>query len=348
VSLQLSMKLPASKSSYMIPAGEGERFVFGTQMAIVIANSQSIGDALEIVQLSGGKGDGFPKHIHHKANEAIYVLDGKLELDIGTQTRQLTAGDYAHIPAGTVHAYRMLGNRTRLLSVTVGGEVAPFYQKIGIPYDKHERPHLVTGDLAEENWTQAVGSLDIQFIDDVDVHSSQLHEDGSVPGSVIPYILEAGDGDHTLSGDQVHTFLSTNNATGGGYIVMMSTGPKGNPIGEHYHEITNETFICIQGQMTLWVDGEELTLHPGDFVYVPAGVKHKFRMDSHYTKFMGVLTPGSFEEFFRTLGDPYLHPIFPTEPGPYRFDRVIQRIAELDLKLAGKPPGVPGPGSGQH
>lgn len=340
----LSGKLPEVKQAYRIPAGEGERFVFGTQVASVLAHAPSIGDPLEIVQISGGKGDHFPKHVHEQANEAIYVLDGKLEVVIGAQTRVLTAGDYAHIPAGIAHGYRMLGNRTRLMSVTVGGEVASFYRNIGTPYEKYERPHLPVGEINEEQWIQAAALSDIRFVDDESgIPADDLVENGTVPETVVPYILQNGEGDHTLSGDQVHSFLSTQASTGGGYIVMMSTGPKmAHPIGEHYHKITNETFICIQGQVTLWVDGEALTLLPGDFVYVPAGVKHKFRMDSHYTKFMGVLTPGSFEDFFRTLGDPYEYAIFPMEAAPYRFDRVMKRIAELDLVVTGRPPGVPG------
>ncbi|WP_241158520.1 quercetin 2,3-dioxygenase [Cohnella candidum] len=333
----------------MIPAGEGDRYVFGTQVASIMANARSIGDSLEIVLLCGGRGDHFPLHSHEQASEAIYVLDGKLEVQIGTQKRLLTTGDYAHIPAGIPHAYKMLAHRTRFYSVTIGGEVSDFYRKIGESYERHERPHLPQDALTSEKWGEAAEGLDIRFVDVSSVAVEiPLVDNGTVPDRVVPYILENGDGDHTLSGDQVHSFLSTQAATGGGYIVLMSSGPKGQPIGEHYHEITNETFFCIQGSMTLWVDGEELSLQPGDFVYVPAGVKHKFRMDSHYTKFMGVLTPGSFEGFFRILGDPYAYPIFPTEPAPYRFDRVIQRIAELDLKVTGRPPGVPGPADGKH
>lgn len=341
----LSTKLPHFKSSYLIPAGEGDRFVFGTQVASIIATSQSIGELVEVVQLSGGKGDEFPAHLHERANEGIYVLDGRLELDIGTQTRLLTAGDYAHLPAGTVHGYRMRSNRTRLLSVTIGGEVASIYSKIGDAYDKYERPPVSS---VEARWNLADDSTDIKFIDEaLSGNSPQLREDSVVPETVLPYVLEAGEGVHLISGEQVHTLISTQAATDGKNIVVISEGPKGNPIGEHYHNFTNEIFYCVQGQMTLWVDGEELHLHPGDFAYVPAGVKHRFRMDSHYTKFLGVLTPGNFEAFFRTLGDAYPHPIFPENPVPYRFDRVLKQITELDLVVTGKPPVMPGSGPGQ-
>jgi quercetin 2,3-dioxygenase len=333
----IRLDLPETKMPYMIPDGEGQRYVFGTQVAYIIADHQSTGHELEIVKLTGGKGDGLPRHVHHKANEGIYVMDGKLELEIGTQTRLLAAGDYAHIPAGTVHALRFLGNRTKIVSVTFGGQVVPFYKKIGKPYEYYERPHVADQELTEESFALAAGTADIEFVYDQPAHA-ELLDNGTVPQSPVPYVLDAGEGDHTLSGNQVHSFLTTKAAAGADYIIVMSSGPKSQPIGEHYHRFTHECFMCVQGNMTLWADGEELNLNPGDFLFVPAGTKHRYALNSHYTKFMGVLSPGSFEQFFRTLGDPYEHPIFPSVPMPYRFDRVLANIHELDLVVTGKPP----------
>jgi quercetin 2,3-dioxygenase len=88
----------------------------------------------------------------------------------------------------------------------------------------------------------------------------------------------------------------------------------------------------------MWANGEELQLYPGDFLHVPANTIHAYRIDSHYTKFLGFLSPGLFEPFFRTLGDPYEDHIFPSEPRPLRFDRVLARLHELDLKVVGGPP----------
>lgn len=99
--------------------------------------------------------------------------------------------------------------------------------------------------------------------------------------------------------------------------------------------------------MTMWCNGEEYRMHPGDFLHVPAGTIHSFRMDAHYTRFFSVLSPGIFEPFFHTLGTPYDGYIFPVEPGPARFDRLMQKVqaGELDLKIVGPPPdGSGGPG----
>jgi len=88
--------------------------------------------------------------------------------------------------------------------------------------------------------------------------------------------------------------------------------------------------------MTMWAMGEEIEMHPGDFLHVPAGIVHSYRLDSHYTKMVGLLASGLFEPFFRILGDPYEHCMFPSQPMPLRFDRIIENLEMLDLKVVSK------------
>ncbi|MFP6333945.1 quercetin 2,3-dioxygenase, partial [Bacillus subtilis] len=58
--------------------------------------------------------------------------------------------------------------------------------------------------------------------------------------------------------------------------------------------------------------------------------------DAHYTKMIGLLVPGLFEPFFRTLGEPYEHNTFPNLPNSLDFKKVIENIDSLDLKFIEK------------
>lgn len=42
---------------------------------------------------------------HRKKTESILVLDGKLILNFGSTTTELLPGEWAHIPAGSVHRF---------------------------------------------------------------------------------------------------------------------------------------------------------------------------------------------------------------------------------------------------
>jgi quercetin 2,3-dioxygenase len=140
-----------------------------------------------------------------------------------------------------------------------------------------------------------------------------------------------------IAGQDLFAFLAHQGNTGGQFISVTTQGPPGDRIPDHFHEKHTETFFCFDGKMTMWADGNEISFFPGDFLHVPAGTVHSYRIDAPFTRFMGVLAPGLFEPFFRIMCDPYDGHIFPLEPKPFRFDRILQHLSELDLKLVGDP-----------
>ncbi|PKG23843.1 quercetin 2,3-dioxygenase [Niallia nealsonii] len=329
--------LPQKKVPYLLRSGEGKRYLFGRQVATIMADVNSTDSIFEMVLVSGGKGDAFPSHLHDKTHEGILVLDGKLELALNEDTHLLLPGDYAHIPAGTIHSYQMHSHRTRFVSYTSKGEIARLYSVIGQPYDKVEYPPHKSSDIPHEKLQAAAAGTDIRFIlNRRQPSTAKLVGNTVLPDQVIPYVLASGEGDRLLTGDQLHRIIAAQKNTDGRFIIVSSEGPKGDRIVEHYHEHHTETFFCLEGQMTMWANGEEIQLNPGDFLHVPAHTVHSYRLDSHYTKMVGLLASGLFEPFFRTLGDPYEHYIFPSDPQPLRFDRVLQIINELDLKVVNK------------
>lgn len=329
--------LPHMKVPYLLRSGEGERYLIGRQVATVMADANSTDNLFGMVLISGGKEDAFPSHLHNHIHEGILVLDGRLEVILNGEAHILTSGDYAHIPAGTIHSYRMLSHRTRFVSYTSTGEAASMYSIIGTRYNKVEYPPHKSSEIPMEHLSVAAEGVDVEFIsmrkltDKVNLVSNK-----TLPDQVIHYVLESGEGDRLLTGDQLHRIVATQKNTDGKFIIVSSEGPKGERIVDHYHEHHTETFFCLEGQMTMWANGEEIQLNPGDFLHVPAYTVHSYRLDSHYTKVVGLLASGLFENFFRTLGEPYEKHIFPSEPETLRFDRVMQKLNELDLKVVSK------------
>lgn len=347
-------QLPEEQRAYALKAGEGKRYVFGAQLATVMASANSTGGLFELVMLSGGKGDFFPLHRHEHAHEAIFVLNGRLELLLDGRIYLLTEGDYACIPAGTAHGYRMHSHRTRLLSFTTHGEVARFYSLIGEPSELREHPERANNTDYLNRLAAAASQADITLVSETETAEQlTLVEGGEVPAGVRPYVLQAGEGIRLIAADQLFTMLTTQDNTHGEFIAVMTEGPKGNAIIQHFHERHTEVFFSIEGQMTVWANGQEMPFQPGDFLHVPHNTIHSYRLDSPYTKMLGFLTPGLFEPFFRTIGDPYEPHIFPGVPGPFHFDRLMQAVqtGRLDLKVVGPPPdgsGHPGLDSGNH
>lgn len=78
---------------------------------------------------------GAPPHIHHRETEAFYVLEGELEFLKGDQTVSAGAGQFVHIPRGTLHGFTNVGtaNARFLAIVTPGGLHEKLLGEIGEP-----------------------------------------------------------------------------------------------------------------------------------------------------------------------------------------------------------------------
>lgn len=67
----------------------------------------------------------------------------------------------------------------------------------------------------------------------------------------------------------------------------------------HVHHDTDETFLVVQGELTLFVEGELHTLGAGDFAFIPRGTPHAQGNSGHAEATMLVtLSPGAFAGFF--------------------------------------------------
>lgn len=338
--------LPTDKQPYLLRDREGPSYLIGTQLVTVIASAASSGGLFELVSITGSLGDSFPTHRHALAHEGIYVQAGLVEVTLGAERYLLAPGDYAHIPAGTSHAYTLRSHNARLLSLTSKGTVGRVYVEVGTVTDLHVNPPQGAAVDLVARLAELPADTDLELVDANATGAAQPVTNTEVPDSIVPYVIASGGGIRRVVGRELYILLATNANTNGEFLVLDNVGPAGNAIIQHLHEQHTETFLCTAGAMTMWSSGVQHGMQPGDFLHVPAGTIHSFRLDAHYTRFFSVLAPGIFEPFFHTLGTPYDGFIFPSEPGPARFDRLMQKVqaGELDLKVVGPPPdGSPGP-----
>jgi len=80
-------------------------------------------------------------------------------------------------------------------------------------------------------------------------------------------------GEHT-------TIIESSAETGGSYTlfeVKLSPGG-GNPI--HYHTKFTEEFFAVSGNLGLYLEGNNISLSPGQNILVPIGAKHRFFNDT--------------------------------------------------------------------
>jgi mannose-6-phosphate isomerase-like protein (cupin superfamily) len=98
------------RSAKFLRAGEGVRIaVMGAQMTYK-ATAQDTGGAYSLALEVTPPHGGLPLHIHHRENEAMYILEGEYEIQCGDHVFRATAGAFIFLPRDIPNCYRNLGD----------------------------------------------------------------------------------------------------------------------------------------------------------------------------------------------------------------------------------------------
>jgi uncharacterized cupin superfamily protein len=94
------------------PPGEGYRTIdIGGSTLIAKADGATTGDAFVVAETTLHPG-GFapPLHLHREIAEVLYVLSGRLDLQVGDDRRTVVPGTFVGIPAGIAHTMSVAGD----------------------------------------------------------------------------------------------------------------------------------------------------------------------------------------------------------------------------------------------
>jgi quercetin dioxygenase-like cupin family protein len=94
----------------------------------VLASGEATG-SYEVFLQTGPEGAGPPPH-SHPWDEAYFVIEGQIDVLTGDRTTTLSAGDFVHIPAGTVHGFRMKTETATFLSLNSRPGAASFFTEV--------------------------------------------------------------------------------------------------------------------------------------------------------------------------------------------------------------------------
>jgi len=126
------------------------------------ATSEDTGGAYALIEITSYPGNGPPPHIHHREDEYFYILEGRIEFQIGEDTTVMEAGSFIHHPRGTLHKYKNVGTEpARLLVTVVPGGWEGFAYEIGEPVtDPASSP---SGPSDEEEFVRKVAEASRKY-----------------------------------------------------------------------------------------------------------------------------------------------------------------------------------------
>lgn len=152
-----------------------------------------------------------------------------------------------------------------------------------------------------------------------------------------PTIVAAGSGDHYHFLNHLFTTKVSSEDSDGRMTVMefMATRNFAPPL--HRHDIEDEMFYVIDGDVWFACGEAEAVHTTGAVVWLPRGLAHTFQIRSETARVLQVSTPAQFERFVATLGRPAPAPVLP-EPEEIDPDHVAEICAQFGIQVLGPPP----------
>jgi quercetin dioxygenase-like cupin family protein len=97
-------------------------------------------------------------------------------------------------------------------------------------------------------------------------------------------------------------FVCPSEKTGKGWSMMEVTVPKHAGPPSHHHP-WDEAYYVVEGEVRFGMDGREVLVKGGDFLYAPGGTVHSFQGASEKPARLLIFdAPAHAESFFRDVG----------------------------------------------
>ena len=104
-----------------VAEGHGEARWWLGALAVIKATAADTGGRLTVLEVTDPPGAEAPLHVHHREDEAFWILDGRVTFEVAGQTIGATAGDFVFGPRDVPHRYTVGDAGARMLFILTPG-----------------------------------------------------------------------------------------------------------------------------------------------------------------------------------------------------------------------------------
>lgn len=115
---------------FVLAPEEGKKFSVLDSVFTTKATGEDTKGAWTLYEITDTAGNGPPLHTH-PWDEAFYILEGELEIQIGTKTIVATPGYFINIPGETAHAFKILSASAKFIALLSPAQATQFYEEMG-------------------------------------------------------------------------------------------------------------------------------------------------------------------------------------------------------------------------
>ncbi|MGV0771424.1 cupin domain-containing protein [Mycobacterium syngnathidarum] len=99
-------------------------------------------------------------------------------------------------------------------------------------------------------------------------------------------------------------FRITGEQSGGRFALTEHRCRRGAAAPLHRHELPDETFIVLEGELRIHIDGSLFRAEAGSTTFAPRGLPHSYQVDSDDCRFLALIMPAGFEQWIVETGQP--------------------------------------------
>jgi mannose-6-phosphate isomerase-like protein (cupin superfamily) len=129
--VNMSFLPTGDKLPIVLQPGEGKVLdVLGELLTIKVAGEDTDGTYTIIQNVSPPSG-GPPLHLHHREDEAFYVLEGEYEIQSGDDRINATPGTFVFAPRKMPHTFRNVSaGRSKVLVIVTPAGIEKFFEEL--------------------------------------------------------------------------------------------------------------------------------------------------------------------------------------------------------------------------
>jgi mannose-6-phosphate isomerase-like protein (cupin superfamily) len=100
-----------------VGSGEGEARWWAGSLAVIKASAADTGGQMTIIEITEPPHAKAPLHVHHREDEAFWILEGSATFEVGDQTIEAGPGDYLLGPRDIPHRFTTGPEGCRMLFI---------------------------------------------------------------------------------------------------------------------------------------------------------------------------------------------------------------------------------------
>ncbi len=151
------MNEEVAAKAFGLKEGEGEAWWWaGPTLATIKATGKETGGRYTLVEVLAAEGEEASLHVHHREDEAFWILEGELTFQVGDETTKASPGSFLFGPRDVPHGYTVDSGPAGMLFLLSPAGFEEFIYATSEPAKERTLPPPPEGPPSEAEWEQLV------------------------------------------------------------------------------------------------------------------------------------------------------------------------------------------------